>query len=169
MKKALIILFLVSASVVNAQQYSTAIGLRLGGYNSGISVKHFIGSANALEGLITFGRSAFRITGLYEHHTAFPNAEGLSWYYGAGVHVGFYTNDYGYSYWRYYKNKGTYIFINDDYRDSNISIGGDFILGLEYKFKNAPINLGLDVKPFIDFVPGFFGYWEGALSVRFTL
>lgn len=169
MKKLLLIALLFVTIGAKAQQYSTAIGLRLGGFNNGLTVKHFVNTSGALEGIASFGRQSFRITGLYEKHTAFPNAEGLSWYYGGGAHIGFFSNEYGYSYWRYYGKKGNYVFVSDPYRDNSVAFGADFILGLEYKFQKAPVNIGLDIKPFVDFVPGFFGYWEGALSVRFTL
>jgi hypothetical protein len=169
MKKILILFLVLFALKSNAQQYNTGIGLRLGGFNNGITLKHFTGTTTALEGIASFGRGSFRVTGLFEKHTEFPTAPGLSWYYGAGAHIGFFTNEYGYSYFRYYNNRKNFVFVNDDYRDNTVAIGADFILGLEYKFQNAPVNIGLDVKPFVDIIPGFFGYWEAALSFRFTL
>jgi hypothetical protein len=39
---------------------------------------------------------------------------------------------------------------------------------MEYKFQNAPITVGLDIKPAFDFVDGFPGYWDGALTARFA-
>lgn len=168
MKKIIFFSLLLLSISASAQQYATGIGLRLGGFNNGITVKHFVNSSGALEGIASFGRGSFRITGLYEKHTEFPTAKGLSWYFGGGAHVGFFTDEYGYAYWRYYKRRG-YVLVVDEYRDNSVSIGADFILGLEYKFQKAPVNIGLDVKPFVDIVPGVFGYWEGALSFRFTL
>ena len=161
------ILFLLASIKSIAQPYKTGIGLRLGGISSGISVKHFINSNTALEGILGFGRHSFSITGLYEKNASFPNAEGLSWFYGGGAHIGFFNNDYRYDYFYYksHKNK-VYVFTNGS---SNISLGGDFIIGLDYKFINAPVNLSLDVKPFVDILPDVYGYWEGALSIRFTL
>lgn len=151
----------------NAQPYSTGIGLRLGGITSGITVKHFTGSNSALEGILSFGRHSLLLTGLYEKHTAFPKAEGLTWFFGGGAHIGFFERNYGYYefYYRSHGNKIKYV----DYYDNRTSFGLDFIIGLDYKFKDAPVNLSLDVKPFFDLSPGFYGYWEPALSIRFTL
>lgn len=168
MKKLTTTLFLFLTIVsVNAQPYKTGIGVRLGGITNGITVKHFTNSNTALEGILSFGRHSFLITGLYEKHQVFPKAEGLTWFYGLGPHVGFFENDYGYDYFYYKSHKNPKVYIYHE--DTRMSIGGDFILGLDYKFRNAPVNLSLDVKPFFDFVPGFYGYWEGALSFRFTL
>ena len=173
MKKMMMVFALVVfTTAIRAQDYKTGIGFRLAGINYGITVKHFIGNETAIEGILGFGRGAFTITGLYEKHQAFPNAEGLKWFYGGGAHVGFFQAGYNYAYYYYYKNKG-YKYYYNDYPDgaysSNVFIGADFILGLEYKFKGAPISLGLDVKPQVDFIPGFYGYFDGALTFRFTL
>ena len=78
MKKMMMIFALVAfTTAIRAQDYKTGIGFRLAGINSGITVKHFTGSETALEGILGFGRHAFIITGLYEKHQTFPNAEGL--------------------------------------------------------------------------------------------
>ncbi|MFM2206952.1 MAG: hypothetical protein RL213_927 [Bacteroidota bacterium] len=153
-----ILLSLLTSVRTPAQDYKTGVGLRLSGWNSGITLKHFIGGANALEGIFALRHRSMVITGLYEKHTEFPKAQGLTWFFGGGAHVGFYNNGYG-----YYRDRD---------RGESGSVFGpglDFILGLDYKFKNAPVNLSLDIKPYVDFVDGFYGYWDGALSVRFTL
>src|SRR5437870_263426 len=85
-----------------SQSYKTGIGLRLGGTAQGITVKHFINSDGALEGIVSFGWHSFLITGLYEKHQRFANAEGLSWFYGGGAHIGFYRYGYNYFYYHYH-------------------------------------------------------------------
>jgi hypothetical protein len=160
------LLLLVNAKS-RAESYETALGFRLGGVSSGITVKHFISSNAALEGILSFGGHTFLITGLYEKHQEFPNAEGLTWFYGGGAHIGFINSNYGY-YDYYYHGHGKYN-VNEDNYDARFLLGADFIIGLDYKIKNAPIDLSLDVKPMLDIIPGFYGYWEGALSFRFTL
>ena len=171
MKKVKILFaFILMSMVASAQDYQTGLGFRLGVINSGITVKHFTGSTSALEGIIGFARHSISITGLYEKHQAFPNAPGLKWFYGLGGHVGFFQGDYRYGDFRYYKYKGNKVIVYDDkYYTSSTYLGVDFIIGLEYKFTGAPITLRLDVKPQIDIVPGFYGYFDGALSFRFTL
>ncbi len=150
------------------QPYKTGVGIRFGGIATGVSVRHFVSSKGAFEGLASFGRHAFIITGLYESFHAFPNAEGLSWFFGGGAHVGFHQDEYRYEYY-YYKGHGNKTIKVYEDGDEQFSFGGDFIIGLDYKFKNTPIDISLDVKPMIDFVPGLYGYWEGAISFRFTL
>lgn len=150
----------------NAQSYETAIGLRLGGISSGITVKHFMNSTAAMEGILSFNKHSLMLAGLYEKHYPFPKVEGLSWFYGGGAHLGLFNNDYGYEYF-YYKGHHNKVLIIE-HANADVSFGLDFIIGLDYKITNTPINICLDVKPFFDLLPGFYGYWEGAFSLRFT-
>jgi len=151
----------------NAQPYQTGIGARFGGITSGLTVKHFTEMNSAVEGILSFGQHSFLITGLYEKHNPFAKVEGLNWFFGGGAHIGFFNDHYGGGYY-YYKYKGNKVIVVED-AESDVSFGVDFILGMEYKIKNAPVSLSFDLKPFIDFVPGVYGYWEGAFTFRFTL
>lgn len=91
MKKLLLLFALVSMTMtMNAQEYQTGLGLRLGGINRGITVKHFTGSNTAIEGILGFARHSLSITALWEKHYPFPTAPGLSWYWGVGGHIGFF-------------------------------------------------------------------------------
>lgn len=159
-------LMLLNADRITAQPYATGIGIRLGTSGQGVTVKHHFDTKNALEGIVTFGRKSMLITALYERHQAFPNAEGLSWFFGGGAHVGFYNDGYDYY---YYKAHGNKVYVYEDDWDKEHGFGLDFILGMEYKFKDTPIALGIDVKPFVDFVGEGYGYWDGAFTFRFTL
>jgi hypothetical protein len=153
---------LVSSFNSRAEDYQTGIGIRFGRITSGISVKHFLNTNSAIEGILSFGHHSFLITGLYEKVQPINSAPGLSWFYGGGAHLGFYGDD-GYF---HYKKNGTYYYYGEG--GSSVVIGIDLILGMEYKFQNAPITLGLDIKPFFDFQEGFPGYFEGALTARFA-
>lgn len=167
MKKKIIVLsiaFLSGIIQLNAQDYKTGIGVRLGGLTSGITVRGFVNSNSAIEGIVSFGHRSFLITGLYEKFKPIPNAEGLTWFYGGGIHFGFFR--YGGTYY-YYKEKGNKIYVVRE-GDSRVVPGADFIIGMDYKFKGAPLNLGLDLKPFIDFIDGTELYFDGALSFRFV-
>jgi hypothetical protein len=148
MKKIILTLSLAICfvAVINAQDYKTGIGLRSGYYN-GITVKHFISSKAAIEGLVYFRWAGTAVTGLYEIHSQAFKVERLNWYYGGGAHVGFYGSSYG-------GGSGTFI-------------GLDGILGLEYNFKEVPINLSLDWKPAFDFGYSHFFGDGGALSIRY--
>ncbi|MCB0619949.1 MAG: hypothetical protein KDC43_26035 [Saprospiraceae bacterium] len=146
-------LFLTLAFQAQAQDYNTGIGLRAGSSN-GLTVKHFISSDAALEGLLALRWRGIHITGLYEVHRPLGRTAGLNWYFGGGGHIGF---------WGGYKEHPWF----DD--DNNYTvIGIDGIIGLEYNFQEVPINLSLDWKPAFNLI-GYTGFWgdEVALSIRF--
>jgi hypothetical protein len=140
------------ASISYAQDYNTGIGLRVG-FNQGLTVKHFIGSKSALEGILSSGWRGVQITGLYEIHNQFFNVEKLNWYFGFGALIGFWNGDH--AYW-------------GEYGESYTVIGVDGILGMEYNFSEVPINIGLDWKPAFNFI-GYSGFRAdgGALSIRY--
>lgn len=144
---ALFFTLFISQQSMAQSSYQTALGVKVwdGG---GISLKHFVGGNNALEGIGYFWRQGARITGLYEIHGPINNAGGLQWYIGPGAHVGFYNDRYG---------NGSFI-------------GIDGVLGLDYKFNGAPINISLDWQPSFEFgdARGFTGNW-GGLGIRYTL
>jgi len=131
----------------NSQSYQTALGVKF--YPGAVSLKHFVKTNQALEGLGYFWDKGFRITGLYEIHGNIKGAPGLKWYAGPGAHVGFYNNKYG----------------------GGTSIGIDGVVGLDYKVKSAPLNLSLDWQPSFEFGNkfgnGFSGNW-GGFAIRYT-
>jgi hypothetical protein len=126
--------------------YTTALGVKVwdGG---GISFKHFVNGNNAVELIGYFWNQGMRITGLYEIHGPINGATGLQWYIGPGAHVGFYNTKNG----------------------DGAFIGIDGVLGLDYKFNGAPINVSLDWQPSFEFGDGhgFVGSW-GGLGIRYT-
>ncbi len=131
----------------NSSSYTTALGVKVwdGG---GISLKHFFNGSNKAGELIGyFWNRGVRFTGLYEIHGNFSEASGLKWYIGPGAHIGFYNTKYG---------DGTFA-------------GVDGVLGLDYKFKGAPINMSIDWQPSFEFGEnrGFVGSW-GGLGIRYT-
>ena len=77
--------------------------------------------------------------------------------YWTGLHVGAYNNQHS-----HYNN-------NDRYHQSHASVGVDGVLGLDYKFNRAPINLSIDWQPSFEFADGhgFVGSW-GGLGIRYT-
>ena len=149
---------------VAMEERNVGLGLRLGGYNTGFTVKGFISEDGALEGIVGFGRRSFVTTGLYEHHFPIPKVEGLKLYVGGGAHVGFFGHDSSY---RLYKHKNETVYVVDE-DDHAVIPGIDFIFGAEYKFKDVPITVGTDIKPFVDFYDGGYGRFDGALNVRYV-
>jgi hypothetical protein len=154
MKKAILTLTLVIfiSAYTSAQDYNTGVGLRLG-FANGLTVKHFISQRSALEGLLTTIWHGFDVTGLYEVHNNAFDVERLNWYFGGGGHLGFWNGN------------------NTPWGNEGVNytiIGIDGILGIEYNFKEVPINLGLDWKPEFN-LSGYSGFWGygGALSIRY--
>lgn len=156
MNKNFLALVIIMASLtlsVNAQsnigshEYKTALGVKF--YPGAVSLKHFVTDKNAVEGIGYFWNRGTRITGLYEIHNDISGANGLKWYIGPGAHLGFYSNKYG----------------------GGSSVGVDGVLGLDYKIKEAPINLSIDWQPSFEFGNnygnGFNGDW-GGLAIRYV-
>jgi hypothetical protein len=153
---ALTLLTVLNASAQkrsSSQSYTTALGIKF--YPGAVSLKHFISDKNAIEGLGYFWERGFRITGLYEIHFDINGAPGLKWYVGPGAHVGFYNTKY----------RGL--------NGGSSQVGIDGVLGLDYKFRDAPINLSLDWQPSFEFggndapYSGFAGNW-GGFAIRYT-
>lgn len=134
------------SKTTNSSSYRTALGVKVwdGG---GISFKQFVNGNNAIELIGYFWSRGARITGLYEIHGPITGATGLQWYIGPGAHIGFYNTKYG----------------------DGAFAGVDGVLGLDYKFRGAPINISLDWQPSFEFGDGrgFVGSW-GGLGVRYT-
>lgn len=132
--------------------YKTALGVKV--YPGAISVKSFVQPNRAIEGLGYFWNYGTRITGLYEIHGDIAGAPGLKWYVGPGAHIGFWNDD-----WR-----KTYPTRND-----GVNMGIDGVLGLDFKFKGAPINMSIDWQPSFNIIG--YNYFEsgwGGLAVRYT-
>jgi len=155
MKKLLLILFTSLSIWGFSQDYKTALGLR-GGLSSGLTIKHFVSGNSALEGILASRWRGFNLTGLYEiHHFSAFGVPHLNWYYGFGGHIGS---------WAGYKK---HPWFPDDKATYSVA-GADFILGIEYNFKEVPINISADWKPAFN-IWGHKGFWidESALSIRY--
>jgi len=153
MKKSFVTLtfLIVFFLTAGAQDYKTGIGIR-GGFSNGLTVKHFISSESALEGLLTARWNGFLITGLYERHAQAFGVTGLYWYYGFGAHIGSWNHNYK----------------NDRYDNYSV-IGIDGIIGIEYNITEIPFNISLDYKPGLNVVGKPLGLTdEVALSIRYV-
>lgn len=166
MRNFLLLTFLLFGIVFtsSAQDYDRAIGLR-GGPSNGLNFKQSIGDDKALEFILSsrWNRHwrGWKFTGLYEVYRRDIAVEGLTWYFGGGLHVGAYRQ------WGYWGGPGwgnTYY-----YSDLVIGPGLDAILGLEFKLPDIPLAVSLDWKPEINFWR-YNAFWmdEFALSIRYT-
>ena len=158
MKRSLIlVLFTISILILSnvnsaKAQYANAAGVRIGDY-TGITFKtFFLGEDRALDFILGFkskdAYSAVRFTGLYEVHNPINFDYGtLRWYYGGGASIG------GIDYKPIDKN--------------DFLLSADGVLGLDYLFDGAPINLSFDWKPALQFAPDAdFKAGQFGLSVR---
>lgn len=154
MQKQLLTLILILSftTVINAQDYKTSIGLRLG-ITPGFSAKHFIGETTAIEGMFTSRWHGAIFTALYEKQYRVLEEFGLSAFYGGGFHFGR---------WR---GSDIHPWFKDD--KNHHVIGLDAICGIEYFFKEQPVSISLDWKPEFNFVKNdAFQYVEGAITLR---
>lgn len=145
-------LFIIGNAQDMGSSYKTAVGVKF--YPGALSVKTFVNTNRAVEGLGYFYNDGFRLTGLYEIHGDIEGVDGLKWYIGPGAHIAFWNQS-----WK------------DKYPDRNdgVAIGIDGVLGLDYKISGAPINVSLDWQPSFNFVG--YNYFEGGwggLGIRYT-
>jgi hypothetical protein len=119
--------------------------------NNSVSVKQFVSDKMAIEGLLSFG-DPLALGVLAEFHKPL-SAPGLQYFFGGGGYLGFIKT--------YDPNKLR--------NETNVNIGAQGIVGLDYKFSNVPLNLTLDWKPElnivsdINFEPAAIGF-----TARFT-
>ena len=111
-----------------------ALGLRLGnndGFGGEVSYQRGLSKSNRLEFDLGWRNSnyvnAIKLAGLYQW--VWNIDKGFNWY--AGVGAGFGSWNYDYS---GIKNNGTFLFGAGD-------------IGVEYNFKEVPIQLSLDLRP----------------------
>ncbi|HEY6505274.1 MAG TPA: hypothetical protein VIZ28_14970 [Chitinophagaceae bacterium] len=143
---ALFIVVVSQAQGATGSTYKTALGVKVfdGG---GITLKHFFTYNHAGELIAYFWSHGVRFTGLYEIHGDIRGAEGLKWYIGPGAHIGFYDQDNG----------------------DGAFFGIDGVIGLDYKFKGAPINISIDWQPYVEFGnDNGFSASSGGLGIRYT-
>ena len=159
-----------SYSIRGGVSYHTSAGLRVGPYESGISVKHFTRKNHGVEGTLTSGwfHRGARVTGLRITQKALGN-DGFFWYWGVGGHVGRYDK-------RYWNgdtdicNDGRYESYGKLYNcnGSRTVAGVDGMAGIEHHFADAPFTISLDVRPSIDLVGRSRNYGDAAVSLRYA-
>jgi outer membrane protein W len=127
-----------------AQQYKYGLGLRVASdqsiVGSGVTLKYFFNEKSAVEAIVGFNPTS--IGAMYAHHLPL-GAPGLQWYFGGGAFGSFHETD---------------------------KFGAMGVVGLDYTFAKAPVNLSVDWKPElilskeVGFEPAAVG-----LSVRFVM
>ena len=153
MKKSTCLILLVFVTTFSFAQtsYRHALGLKFpGGFS--VTYKTFITGTRNIEAQATVWNEGYRVSGLYEFNFyTFNNVEGLAWFVGPGVHLGFWKTAYQKTY------------------NSTADLGIDGIIGIDYKFKSVPINVSVDWQPSVTLI-GNAGFTPayGGLAVRYT-
>ncbi|MDJ1470510.1 hypothetical protein QNI19_25660 [Cytophagaceae bacterium DM2B3-1] len=180
-----------SASASYSSHPSWGVGLRLGTL-TGLTVKKYF-TKSALEfNLGTMynygynydnrfnknnykyiGYGSYRALGLQAHYMgqkAIKGASGLDWYYGGGVQFRFDRTTYTYDFKSYYgPGKNDYVWVRTTDRPVFVDFGLDGIIGLEYKFKKAPLSVFADANLYIELShdPGWVNM-QGGLGIRYN-
>jgi hypothetical protein len=162
LKKAIVIIMALIVSTQLYSQNSNAIGVRLG-TDPGITYKHYFGGQGGMELMLHTGYRGLIFTGLYEWHLPF-GVPGLQGYLGVGAHIG--TLDRWVVARRRHNGKVDYVYVEQGGR---ASFGPDGIMGIEYRIPGAPVDIGFDIKPGLDFGPRDYiiGTFNSAFSVRY--
>ena len=142
MKRLSITIFVLFLLVLSSksQDYHSGLGLRAS-VSPGISFKHFLTTNMAGEGILTVRWGGFNATGLAEWHLPVFDTEGFYFFYGGGAHLGVWDSSRDY----YGSTEG----------GTNLFLGIDGIVGLEYAFLDIPLSIGLDWKPGLNFISDF--------------
>ena len=102
----------------------------------------------------------------YLKHRDVGGAEGLDWYYGFGGQVR--TQSYAYTYRYKVENGPDWIVVNEE-RVTEVDLGLDGALGLEYTFSDAPLAVFLDATLFMEIFDNPFVFWpQLGLGIRYN-
>jgi len=170
LKFTLLIIIIFPLSDTNGQSYLRSAGLRLGG-SSGFTYKKFFTETEAMEVLLSGRSKGIQISLLYmenrEMHISY--SDNLFFYFGAGVHLGLEKKDRLIRLYQPPPISDQFDIIHGE--KTFFAMGIDGIIGMEYRLLKFPLTIGLDVKPYLNFV-GMrnldFRFWDSALSIKYT-
>jgi hypothetical protein len=160
-----VLLFLVS-SEVKSQYGSRQAGFRMG-YRSGIfyQASHDAGSAEiAYNAMLSFRKDGVQFTGLkIVYQTTLDRiSPNLYFGWGYGGHVGFIYSDH-------LKFMGEDYYFYGDHFCPLLGVDGWF--ATEYRIHEIPLNISLNVKPFVELtIPSFVQIvpWDFAISISYV-
>lgn len=142
MKKYILLIVLFLPGLISeAQGFKHAIGIR-GGVTSGFEYRIYTDDSNSYKFLLGTRNNGVQLHALREFHRfdLFDFSEKLVFVYGVGLHAGFESWD-----------EVHYLNDTPGYDSRTALIAGlDGLAGVEYVFYEAPISVGLEVKPFFD-------------------
>ena len=142
MKRLLLISAFVALSCTGfSQGFKQAVGIRAG-YTGGIEYRIYTDDLNSYKFLLGSRDRGVLIHAMKEFHRyeLFSFTDQLNFVFGAGVHMGYERWD------QQYYNYNTSYYVTH----TAFIAGIDGLAGLEYMFRDVPISLGLEVKPYFD-------------------
>ena len=156
MKTIIILLLFANFHFANAQKCTSphlAIAARYGSENWGASISYHTQAMTTVEGIFTIShdRSRYLFTALFEEKHLI-GSKGFYWYGGAGAHIG------KQKIWNLetvktvvVENELSKVILQSIEADRFIA-GADLIFGIDYRIKAIPVIIGLNFKPFVDFI-----------------
>jgi len=136
-----IFVFTFPSLLLSAQGYTKSIGIR-GGLSSGFEYRFFTDDVNSYKLLLSTRNQGVQLHAFKEFHQyqLFGFTDQLVFFFGAGAHVGFES-------WDVVKYRN-----NSRWYDTKTAViaGLDGLGGLEYVFYEAPVTIGIEVKPYFD-------------------
>ena len=143
--KSLLLLSVICFPLLaGAQFYHDAAGIRVGTSIAG-SYKWFFKGEQAIEAIGGFRiGQGVTIAGLYQYHMDIGFNTQFDWYFGGGAVIGLYN-------------------VGHPMRFSGGLLGN---VGIEYTFRQAPINVSIDYQPVLGYAPS---YYETAFTARYVI
>ena len=149
---------LLASLQLKAQSYPAALGAKFDGYENGVSLKLFTRGGSAFEGVLGFRSHGYVFTALSEKYFTAFQVSNLSFYYGAGGHIG-------------KVGQGAYLSLsgnNQNYDNNQLLLGADGVIGFEYLFPRQSIALSIDLNPRVEITGGAFVDVMPGLGVKYT-
>lgn len=144
MKQIIIIAILFCTSLSSsAQDLKQAAGIRLG-WTPGFEYRIYTDDANSYKFLLGTRDRGVQLHFFKEFHRydLFSFSDRITFLYGAGLHA-------GYEKWdviHYHQNTEYYE------TRAGLIVGLDGLVGLEYTFYEVPISMGIEAKPYFEFL-----------------
>jgi hypothetical protein len=157
-------LVIITSSMVNGQFGGSQAGLRTG-YRGGIFFQITNEAGNAEIGynaMLGFNNNGIQLTGLRIIYETTLNeiSHDLFFAWGYGGHIGFFYSDHLGFFGESYNFQGN--------RFCPV-IGADGWIAAEYRFRDIPLNISLNIKPFVELtIPSFVKIMPGDLGVSIS-
>ncbi|MFN8207813.1 MAG: hypothetical protein U0T82_10470 [Bacteroidales bacterium] len=163
MRALLLTLLLPCLSLYSQDFPAKSLGVR-GGEMSGITYRHLKTDYTGSELLLSFRDDGLQATFLRQKLRPTLGELGKNFWFvnGYGLHAGF-----------TYENEFNVLFSRYIYEDKKLSplLGVDGYLGLEYRFREIPLSMGIDYKPYFEFSGyDFFSIrlWDTAFMIKYN-